>query len=227
LLLLPEIVNGSSCTAGSVHSIRKESLATSPCYDDNETHDDILQKYNSKADTLDDSSFCASEDDWRKGLNTSVRLPRNASSAVHLECVTKNSKLAIQILMADITKLTSDGIVNAANGRRRNFGGVARAISDAAGPELQLECSEYIEKYGTIKTTGVMHTCSGRLRSRTQFVIHAVGPVYDESQGQQHCKALLEKTFFNVFKYEELGIDGNFIPRLIDSQCILSVNGTI
>jgi len=44
-----------------------------------------------------------------------------------------------------------------------------------------------------------MHTGSGRLHS--QFVKHAVGPVYDESKGQQHCKVLLEKTFFKVFIY--------------------------
>lgn len=179
------------CTAGGVHLVLNESSATKSSLVEN---DDMSQNDNCDADTEDDYSLCTaeSEDDCKMGL------PRNASSALHFEFVTKHSDLQIQILQADVTKFASDGIVNAANGRLRHYGGVAKAISDAAGPELQLECREYIKKHGTITTTDVMHTCSGRLHS--QFVIHAVGPVYEESNGQ-HCKVLLENTFFKVFKY--------------------------
>lgn len=166
-------------------------------------HGDISQSDKCDEETGDECSLseAETEDDCPMGLPIHVysALPKNASSALHFEFVTKHSKLQIHILKADVTTFTTDGIVNAANGHLRHYGGVARAISDAAGPELQFECRKYIEKHGTIKTTDVMHTCSGRLHS--QYVIHAVGPVYDERKGQQHCKVLLQKTFLKVFKY--------------------------
>ena len=54
----------------------------------------------------------------------------------------------IHILQHDITKLRVDVIVNAANGRLQHGSGVAKAIADAAGSNMNRECRDLIRKQG-------------------------------------------------------------------------------
>lgn len=74
--------------------------------------------------------------------------------------------------IADITALSLDAIVNAANERLASGGGVCGAIHRAAGPELALACAAL----GGCPVGEARLTPGFRLPSR--FVIHAVGPVW-------------------------------------------------
>ncbi len=69
---------------------------------------------------------------------------------------TAANALKVKIYSGDITKATTDVIVNATNENLRNVAGVARAIADAAGDEFQLACVEHIAKYGTLKVIIIM-----------------------------------------------------------------------
>jgi O-acetyl-ADP-ribose deacetylase (regulator of RNase III) len=87
------------------------------------------------------------------------------------------SHTSLELAQADITELTTDAIVNAANEHLAHGGGVAGVISRKGGPAIQRESNEWVRQHGPVHTGSAAITSGGRLEAR--HVIHAVGPIYD------------------------------------------------
>ena len=79
----------------------------------------------------------------------------------------------INLKLIDITELSVDAIVNAANEELQPGGGVCGAIFAKAGYEKLVKACEEI---GHCKTGDARITSGFKLKAR--YIIHAVGPVY-------------------------------------------------
>ena len=87
-----------------------------------------------------------------------------------------DSKLVEIVGPSDITKETTDAIVNAANSSLLGGGGVDGAIHRAGGPAILAECRQIVAKIGRLPSGQAVITTGGRLGAK--YVVHTVGPVY-------------------------------------------------
>ena len=106
-----------------------------------------------------------------------------ASSPIEVkaEFVTE-SGFVLAACMGDICQETSDAIVNAANEQLKHGGGIAAAISRAAGPTVQSESDAWVQKHGPVITgLKAAHTTAGKLQCK--YVVHVVGPIWRQPEG--------------------------------------------
>lgn len=105
----------------------------------------------------------------------------------------KVNQTSISLIKGDITKITADVIVNAANSSLLGGGGVDGAIHQAGGRSILEECLRIRERQGGCAVGEAVITTAGNLPAR--HVIHTVGPVWNG--GNQGEASLLADCYRN------------------------------
>ncbi len=122
----------------------------------------------------------------------------------------------IQLVQGDITTEHVGAIVNAANEHLEHGGGVAWAIVRRGGEVIQRESDEWVRTHGTVTHAQPAWTSGGNLHCR--YVIHAVGPVWGDTQragagGEEDAKLTAAVTG-SMKAAERLGLSSLAMPAL-------------
>jgi O-acetyl-ADP-ribose deacetylase len=102
----------------------------------------------------------------------------------------------IDLIQDDITRLSVDAIVNAANSSLMGGGGVDGAIHRAGGPAILEDCLRIRERQGGCRPGEAVMTGGGALPAK--HVIHTVGPVWRGGTADED--AVLARAYRNSLK---------------------------
>jgi O-acetyl-ADP-ribose deacetylase len=131
-------------------------------------------------------------------VNTIVRLDLEEGSQIFFQT-------------GDITKQSTDAIVNAANSSLKGGGGVDGAIHRAGGPAILEECKKIVAHDGHLPPGEAVQTTGGKLAAA--FVIHTVGPIYRD--GMQGESAILANCYRNSIRLaERMGLHSLAFPSI-------------
>ncbi len=114
--------------------------------------------------------------------NNSKKEDNQKESAYSVVLFAKIGSIEIRVAQGDMLRVECDAIVNPANSRLSHRGGVARVITEAAGPLLNNACADILLRFGgTVPITEAVVTDSYELKRFNKYskiVVHSVGPVY-------------------------------------------------
>uniref|UniRef100_A0A3B3V112 Macro domain-containing protein n=1 Tax=Poecilia latipinna TaxID=48699 RepID=A0A3B3V112_9TELE len=106
----------------------------------------------------------------------------------------------LMVYQGDITTFGADALVNSSNEDLNHCEGIAAALSQAGGPDVQLEIDSLRKRKGQIPIGEVVVTIGGNLPCKR--LLHAVGPVAGKAAGKE--RVLLERTVRRALNLAEL-----------------------
>ncbi|XP_068559360.1 protein mono-ADP-ribosyltransferase PARP14-like [Cebidichthys violaceus] len=105
----------------------------------------------------------------------------NSEDVINGLCYSKvktASGVLVSVSKANICSFGVDAVVNAANEDLQHIGGLALALLNAAGPELQKISNDHIATRGKLRPGDAIVT--GACRLPCKYVVHAVGPRFSD-----------------------------------------------
>ena len=119
-----------------------------------------------------------------------------------MEIIINQTKLSL--VQGDITKQTTDAIVNAANSSLMGGGGVDGAIHRAGGSIILEECRRIVSSQGRLPAGKAVITTGGNLP--TKYVIHTVGPIWNGCKSNEaNVLASCYKECLKIAEAKKLG----------------------
>lgn len=101
--------------------------------------------------------------------------------------------MKIEVIKGDITTISADAIVNAANSSLLGGGGVDGAIHRKGGQAILAECIKIRERQGGCQTGEAVITTAGNLPAK--YVIHTVGPFWNgKPENDERLSSCYEKS---------------------------------
>ena len=128
---------------------------------------------------------------------------------------------SLSLIKRDITRQSTEAIVNAANSGLMVGGGVDGAIHRAGGPAILEECKRIVEKQGRLPAGKAVITTAGNLPAK--YVIHTVGPVWDG--GNKNEAELLASSYRESLRLaEKKGLRSVSFPSISTGAYVYPVN---
>jgi O-acetyl-ADP-ribose deacetylase (regulator of RNase III) len=128
---------------------------------------------------------------------------------------------SFSLIKGDITRQSTEAIVNAANSGLMGGGGVDGAIHRAGGPAILEECKRIVEKQGRLPAGKAVITTAGNLPAK--YVIHTVGPVWHG--GNKNEAELLASSYRESLRLaEKKGLRSVSFPSISTGAYVYPVN---
>ena len=137
--------------------------------------------------------------DWE-----AIDIPADALGAM------RAGETTVSALRGDLTAMSVEAIVNAANAELQHGGGIALAISRAGGSTIDDESAEWIERFGPLEPGVAALTSGGQMPAN--YVIHVAGPIH--TAGQDNETLLAAAVFAALDMASEIGAPSVAVPAI-------------
>lgn len=116
----------------------------------------------------------------------------------------------VHAVVGDLTRQEVDVVVNAANEQLQHGGGVAAALANAGGSQVQRDSDAYVNEFGELRRGEAAITTAGAMPA--EHIVHVVGPRYRE--GQDNEGLLREAVRAALDAARELGAGSVAMPAI-------------